>query len=48
MAVVNRAAINMGIQVSLLYIDLHSFGYMPKSGIVGGGDGHKVGLFLVN
>jgi hypothetical protein len=26
----NRAAANMGMQVSLLYIDLHFFGYMPK------------------
>jgi hypothetical protein len=33
--VVNRAALDMGIQVSFLYIGLHSFRYMPKSGMVG-------------
>jgi hypothetical protein len=32
---VNRAAINMGMQVSSLYIDLHSFRYMPKIGMAG-------------
>jgi hypothetical protein len=31
LAIAKRAAINMGMQVSLLYMDLHSFGYMPNS-----------------
>jgi hypothetical protein len=35
LAVVKRAATNMDVQVSLLYIDLHSFRYMPKSGVPG-------------
>jgi hypothetical protein len=26
--------INIGVQISVLYIDLHSFGCMPKSGMV--------------
>jgi hypothetical protein len=34
-AIVNTATINISMQVSLLYIDLHFFGYMPKSGTVG-------------
>jgi hypothetical protein len=36
---VNHAAINMGVQVSLLCADLHFFGVV--------GQGHKVVLFLV-
>jgi hypothetical protein len=35
LAVVNSAAINMGVQVSLLYDDLHSFGYVHMVGMVG-------------
>jgi hypothetical protein len=31
----HSAAINMGVQVSLFDADLHSFEYMPKSGIAG-------------
>jgi hypothetical protein len=29
---VSSAAINMGVQASQLYVDLDSFGYVPKSG----------------
>jgi hypothetical protein len=35
LAIVKRAAINTGMQVSLLYIDLNSFVYVPKSGMAG-------------
>jgi hypothetical protein len=34
LATVRRAAVNMGVQVSLLYFDLHFFGYMPKNGMI--------------
>jgi hypothetical protein len=34
-AIVNSAAINLGVQVSLLHPDLHYFGYMPRRGITG-------------
>jgi hypothetical protein len=27
----NNARINIGVKVSLLYANLHSFGYMPRS-----------------
>jgi hypothetical protein len=30
LAIVNRVAINMGVQVSLLYVDLYFLGYMPE------------------
>jgi hypothetical protein len=33
LAFVSTAAINMGMQVTLLYPDLHSILYMPRSGI---------------
>jgi hypothetical protein len=33
LSVANSAAINMGVQVSFLYVDLHSFKCVPKSGI---------------
>jgi hypothetical protein len=33
--IVNSAAINIGVQVSLLYPDLRSFEYMPRSAITG-------------
>jgi hypothetical protein len=42
LAIVNTTSINMGVQESLLCIDLHSFGRMPKSVMVG-----SSGLFLV-
>jgi hypothetical protein len=32
---VNNAIVNMGAQVSLLYVAFHFFGYMPKNGITG-------------
>jgi hypothetical protein len=32
---VKSAAINVGVQVSMLYADLHFFEYMPESGIAG-------------
>jgi hypothetical protein len=31
----DSAAVNMGVQLSLMYVDLHSFECMPKSGITG-------------
>jgi hypothetical protein len=33
--IVNSTVINMGMQVFLWYVDLHSFGYLPKSDIAG-------------
>jgi hypothetical protein len=32
---VNNVAISVGEQVYLLYVDLHSFGYMQRSAIEG-------------
>jgi hypothetical protein len=34
-AIINSAAINMDVQMTLLYTGLHSFRYMPRSGITG-------------
>jgi hypothetical protein len=31
LAIMNSAAINTGVQVSLLHANLHSFLYMPRS-----------------
>jgi hypothetical protein len=33
--IVNSAAVNRGMQLCLLYVDLHSLRYMPRSGIAG-------------
>jgi hypothetical protein len=35
LAIMNSAAINMGVQVSLLCAHLYSFRYMPKNDVVG-------------
>jgi hypothetical protein len=44
LATVNSAAINMGVQVSQLYADLHSLRYIPRSGTAGSWD-HMVDFF---
>jgi hypothetical protein len=35
LVIVNSAAVNIGVQVSLLFPDLHSFRYLLRSGITG-------------
>jgi hypothetical protein len=42
LAIMNTAVINIGMQVSLLYADLHSFEYMPSST-----EDHIIVVFLV-
>jgi hypothetical protein len=45
---VKKTEINMGVQVSLLYTDLHSFSCIPRSGIAGSaGRSLLAVLFLV-
>jgi hypothetical protein len=45
LAIVNRDAINTGVQVPLLHADLHSFRYVPRSDIAGS-YGNSVFSFL--
>jgi hypothetical protein len=42
---VNSAAVNMGVQVALLYPGAYSYRYMPKNSIVGS-YGHSIFSFL--
>jgi hypothetical protein len=35
LTIVNSALINIGVQVSIFHPDLHSLGYMSRSGVAG-------------
>jgi hypothetical protein len=35
LVIANSAAINIGVQISVLHVDLHFFKYMPRSGMAG-------------
>jgi hypothetical protein len=43
--IVNSVGVNMGVQVSQLHPDLHSFGYMPRIRITGSPGSSAFNLF---